>query len=396
MTKIANKVAYTIKSQIVGTDYFPITNSQSNIDGMALGDTKSATFDNVKAFILAGFNPETGGQLKITEFNVNEDVPDVIADVVNAFSPPYVVAPYEMVWVKIQSHPYLLKITNTTIGVGQTPLSNGDFVEFPISAGKGIVSVEKTGTSGLVDTYTITYTDATTSTFTVTNGNDGADGADGADGTNGTNGTNGLNSNVTRTSTSSATLGNSGSKTLTYTSSSNLGWINGTRLRFFHDSANYMEGIITSISSTSVTITADYAVGSGTYSSWNISIAGDLGSATSTSGVIVSEVSSGTHANTSPHAVGISYALNFLQEGKKTLASGTITNNTGSSITATILVDITNTLYYAKAGLDTVIYAVSIASGNQIPISFNNGYIYLAGTLANAESISINGFYFAN
>lgn len=36
--------------------------------------------------------------------------------------------------------------------------------------GNGIVSIVKTSTSGLVDTYTITYTDGTTSTFTVTNG----------------------------------------------------------------------------------------------------------------------------------------------------------------------------------------------------------------------------------
>ena len=47
------------------------------------------------------------------------------------------------------------------------------------SDGRGIVSVEKTGTSGNVDTYTITYTDETTSTFTVTNGTDGQDGSDG-------------------------------------------------------------------------------------------------------------------------------------------------------------------------------------------------------------------------
>lgn len=39
--------------------------------------------------------------------------------------------------------------------------------------GNGIVSITKTGTSGLVDTYTITYTDGMTSTFTVTNGQDG-------------------------------------------------------------------------------------------------------------------------------------------------------------------------------------------------------------------------------
>lgn len=36
--------------------------------------------------------------------------------------------------------------------------------------GEGIESIEKTGTSGLVDTYTITYTDGEKTTFTVTNG----------------------------------------------------------------------------------------------------------------------------------------------------------------------------------------------------------------------------------
>ena len=48
--------------------------------------------------------------------------------------------------------------------------------------GRGITSISKTGTNGLVDTYTITYTDATTSTFEVTNGKDGVDGTNGTDG----------------------------------------------------------------------------------------------------------------------------------------------------------------------------------------------------------------------
>lgn len=39
--------------------------------------------------------------------------------------------------------------------------------------GNGIASITKTDTSGLVDTYTITFTDGTTTTFTVTNGADG-------------------------------------------------------------------------------------------------------------------------------------------------------------------------------------------------------------------------------
>lgn len=36
--------------------------------------------------------------------------------------------------------------------------------------GQSIKEIKKTGTSGIVDTYTITLTDGTTSTFTVTNG----------------------------------------------------------------------------------------------------------------------------------------------------------------------------------------------------------------------------------
>lgn len=43
---------------------------------------------------------------------------------------------------------------------------------------RSIVSIEKTQSIGLVDYYTITYTDGTTSTFTVTNGKDGEDGKD--------------------------------------------------------------------------------------------------------------------------------------------------------------------------------------------------------------------------
>ena len=42
--------------------------------------------------------------------------------------------------------------------------------------GNGISSIEKTSTNGVIDIYTITYTDGTTSIFTVTNGNDGVDG----------------------------------------------------------------------------------------------------------------------------------------------------------------------------------------------------------------------------
>ena len=46
----------------------------------------------------------------------------------------------------------------------------------PGKDGNGIVGIVKTSTDGLVDTYTITYTDGTSSTFTVTNGETGKTG----------------------------------------------------------------------------------------------------------------------------------------------------------------------------------------------------------------------------
>ena len=53
------------------------------------------------------------------------------------------------------------------------------------SDGVSVVSIEKTGNDGLVDTYTITYSNNTTSTFTVTNGANGQNGTDGAAGAQG-------------------------------------------------------------------------------------------------------------------------------------------------------------------------------------------------------------------
>lgn len=67
------------------------------------------------------------------------------------------------------------------------------------ATGNGIASVAKTGTSGLVDTYTITFTDGTTTTFTVTNGAKGDKGNKGDTGDTG----NGIAS-IDLTSTSGA------------------------------------------------------------------------------------------------------------------------------------------------------------------------------------------------
>ena len=53
-------------------------------------------------------------------------------------------------------------------------LTDGTTSTFEVENGTGISSISKTGTSGLVDTYTISFDDGTTSTFEVTNGTNGS------------------------------------------------------------------------------------------------------------------------------------------------------------------------------------------------------------------------------
>jgi hypothetical protein len=105
---------------------------------------------------------------------------------------------------------------------------------------------------------------------------------------------------ITRTSTDSNTIG-TGSKTFTYyIPSSNLGWLINTRLRAANDVSNYIEGVVTAVNSTSVTITSDNAVGSGTYISWNITLTGDKGSTGTTGSVTATSDLTLTEVGSSP------------------------------------------------------------------------------------------------
>lgn len=72
-----------------------------------------------------------------------------------------------------------------TIGLTDTytiTFTDGNTTEVNVVNGKSISSIELTSTAGLVDTYTITYNDGSTSTFQVTNGKNGIDGTNGQDG----------------------------------------------------------------------------------------------------------------------------------------------------------------------------------------------------------------------
>jgi hypothetical protein len=90
------------------------------------------------------------------------------------------------------------------------------------------------------------------------------------------NGSPGANTEVTSTSSSSVSIG-SGSRTFTIPTAANRGWVVGMRLRAAFDGGNYVEGPITLLTATSVTLNVDNPVGSGTRTSWTIGIAGDRG-----------------------------------------------------------------------------------------------------------------------
>lgn len=78
------------------------------------------------------------------------------------------------------------------------------------------------------------------------------------------------------TSTTSLAIGTG---TKVFTTQSGLAYVVGSRVRAANtaDTANYMEGRVTSYSGTSLTLSVDVTGGSGTLASWNLSIAGDRG-----------------------------------------------------------------------------------------------------------------------
>jgi len=356
--KISNTIAYVVKNPVVGADYFPITDSQT-LDLQ----TKTTTLDVIRQFFLSGLSPVVGGTIGITEIEpeTEETSPATVA---NALSPAYSVGAYEFVFLNLNGHQYLLKLPNITIGVGGETLTNDDFITFPINTGP-------TGPTGPT----------------------GATGATGAAGTNGTNGT---NADMTRTSVTSNAIANSGSKTFAYTASTNLGWLVGTRLRFANDASNYMEGPVTAVSSTSVTIEVDNSAGSGTYASWNIGIAGDKGVA-GVDNAIVTENTGGTLTITTQSDVEIDYVIDFQIDGNRVMVSGyvDVTAAAGKPVNTEVF-EFIDSDYDARTGNSTVIIGSNGVSGDNAFLLFSTNKLILSQATAAPVRLTFNGFYSTN
>lgn len=140
--------------------------------------------------------------------------------------------------------------------------------------------------------YTLPKVDGALNQFLKTNGNGTLSwdiGPVGPQGPIGLTGANGLRSIMNLSYTGSLLTLGTGTKTLPITTPiDNLGWQQGSRIRIWNSATTYMEGQVTSVitnpQSSNINVNIDHVVGTGSYSSWYVSITGDKGS-TGTAGL---------------------------------------------------------------------------------------------------------------
>ena len=153
----------------VGNDYLPVENPNAH-------DLPTYYEANTPVFKTDIFS------LKVKDsINAQETIPEQYPTWINTFN--ILVATLNQKLLLVDQA--LTEMDNLNISVsnkvnGEVTIiftdKEGNVKVVKINDGRGIVSITKTGTIGNVDTYTIKYTDNTTSTFQVTNGIDGTDG----------------------------------------------------------------------------------------------------------------------------------------------------------------------------------------------------------------------------
>lgn len=145
------------------------------------------------------------------------------------------------------------------------------------------------------------------------------------------------------TSTSSVAIG-AGAKT--FTVQSGRGYSAGQWLRVSNSSSNYMEGTVTSYSSTTliINVPAGRAIGSGTFTSWNVNIAGDVGPANSLAIGSVTTGAAGSSADATITGTAPSQTLNLTIPRGNTGATGATGPQGATGAAATITVGTVDTV----------------------------------------------------
>ena len=241
-----------------------------------------------------------------------------------------------------------------------------------------------------------------------TNGSNGVTGPTGAQGTAGVNGiygTNGANGTTgagyTATSTTSVTMGTGGK---TFTTQSGLAYLANARVRISNTATNYLEGSVSSYSGTSLVVNIDYVAGSGTYASWNISIAGNIGSAGATgatgaagtngsAGVTgVTGPSGSTGANGNAGSIGATGPTGTAGAG----FSGSLSNGQVMFGSSSNTVSQSNSFFWDNnngrlgIGTSSPTQTFSVGSGSQFTVD-NSGNVVLSSSSSLTMSSLMNG-----
>lgn len=228
-----------------------------------------------------------------------------------------------------------ISLTGPTGGVGPTGPTGATGPANSLSVG-----TVTTGAAGSSASATLTGTaPAQTLNLTIPRGATGVTGATGATGNDGPQGPAGAS--YAGTSTTSLAIG-TGSKTLT--TQSGLAYsVNASRVRVANSTTNWMAGLVTAYSGASMTVAVDEIGGTGTLTSWTLSLAGEKGSP-GTDGVSFS------HEGDYNAAVTYSYGQNARDGGALWL----YINSTPSAGNAPPALPTTSDTYWTLAAKDGV------------------------------------------
>ena len=185
-------------------------------------------------------------------------------------------------------------------------------------------------------------------------------------------------------SLTSLTVG-TGSKAFTVnTNATDTAFIVGNRVRLVNSSTNYMDGVITAYSGTSMTVLVDGTAGSGTYTAWFVTLTGSVGGVTSFSGN-----STGlTPATPTVGAISLAGTLNVANggTGQTSYTNGQllIGNTTGNTLAKATLTAGTNVSITNGAGSITINATDAfVGTVTTVSVASANGF---AGTVANATT----------
>lgn len=214
------------------------------------------------------------------------------------------------------------------------------------------------------------------------------------------------------TSSTSNSMG-VGSKTFTTNlSSTSTAFQVGMKVRAIYDSSNYMDGIITSFSNTTLVLNVEGYVGSGTYSAWGFAISAGIGSGSVTNVAALTLGTSGTDLSSSVTNQSTTPAITLNVPTASTLNRGVLSSTDWSTFNGKENVLTFNTPLSRSANAISIPVATTSENGylsstdwntfngkqNTLTLTTNNtsGAATLLGSTLNIPNYSGGGYTVRN